>query len=158
MTRKLASRASNQPLPASSVNFRDIETLIPYARNARTHSDAQVAQIAASILEFGWTNPVLADEDGIVAGHGRLLAARQAPGQAVYDPFSGSGTTIIAAEMTGRACCAIELNPAYVDVAVTRWEQFTGKAAVLEGDARTFAEVLAERTPAGKIKAVAHGA
>jgi ParB-like chromosome segregation protein Spo0J len=50
--------------------------LIPYARNARTHSDQQVAQIAASIREFGFTNPVLIDEeDGIIAGYGRVLAA-----------------------------------------------------------------------------------
>ncbi|WP_395007301.1 site-specific DNA-methyltransferase [Undibacterium sp.] len=54
-----------------------IETLIPYARNSRTHSDAQVAQIAASIKEFGFTNPVLIDADGgIIAGHGRVMAAR----------------------------------------------------------------------------------
>jgi ParB-like chromosome segregation protein Spo0J len=52
--------------------------LIPYARNARTHSPAQVAQIAASIREFGFTNPILVDGDrGVIAGHGRLLAARQ---------------------------------------------------------------------------------
>ena len=51
--------------------------LIPYARNARTHSEAQVAQIAGSIREFGFTNPVLIDaEDGIIAGHGRVMAAR----------------------------------------------------------------------------------
>ncbi len=55
-----------------------IEKLIPYARNARTHSEAQVAQIAASIKEFGFTNPVLIDaEDGIIAGHGRVLAAQK---------------------------------------------------------------------------------
>jgi len=55
-----------------------VADLIPYARNARTHSDAQVAQIAASIREFGFTNPVLIDaEDGIIAGHGRVLAARK---------------------------------------------------------------------------------
>ena len=60
------------------VEHRRVEDLIPYARNSRTHSDAQVAQIAASIREFGWTNPVLIDgEGGIIAGHGRLLAARQ---------------------------------------------------------------------------------
>ncbi len=47
-------------------------------------------------------------------------------GQAVYEPFCGSGTTIIAAEMSGRACHAVELSPAYVDVAVTRWQNFTG--------------------------------
>ena len=52
--------------------------LIPYARNARTHSDAQIAQIAASIKEFGWTNPILVDgEKGLIAGHGRLAAARK---------------------------------------------------------------------------------
>lgn len=54
-----------------------IDALIPYARNARTHSEAQVAQLAAAIREFGWTNPVLVDESGgIIAGHGRVLAAR----------------------------------------------------------------------------------
>ncbi len=56
----------------------EIEKLIPYARNARTHSDEQIAQIAASIKEFGWTNPILIDEkSGIIAGHGRLAAARK---------------------------------------------------------------------------------
>lgn len=61
-----------------AIEHRSIECLIPYVRNARTHSDAQVAQIAASIREFGWTNPVLVDGDnGVVAGHGRLLAARK---------------------------------------------------------------------------------
>jgi ParB-like chromosome segregation protein Spo0J len=60
------------------VEYRPLENLIPYARNARTHSDAQVAQIAASIKEFGWTNPVLVDGDnGVIAGHGRLLASRK---------------------------------------------------------------------------------
>ena len=55
-----------------------LDSLIPYARNSRTHSDAQVAQIAASIREFGFTNPVLIDEaGGIIAGHGRVLGARQ---------------------------------------------------------------------------------
>src|SRR5216684_1649434 len=61
-----------------SVEWREISTLIPYARNARTHSEAQIAQIAGSIREFGFTNPVLIDPDGgIIAGHGRVLAARQ---------------------------------------------------------------------------------
>jgi len=55
-----------------------VEALIPYAKNSRTHSDAQVAQIAASIKEFGWTNPILVDgTKGIIAGHGRLMAARK---------------------------------------------------------------------------------
>src|SRR6202040_1486608 len=60
------------------VVWRGIEALIPYARNARTHADAQIAQIAGSIREFGFTNPVLIDEEGgIIAGHGRVLGARQ---------------------------------------------------------------------------------
>jgi hypothetical protein len=61
-----------------AIEWREISTLIPYARNARTHSDAQIAEIAGSIREFGFTNPVLIDpEGGIIAGHGRVLAARQ---------------------------------------------------------------------------------
>ena len=75
----------------------------------------------------------------------RPIVNNSSPGQAVYEPFCGSGTTIIAAEITGRACHAIEINPAYVDVAVTRWQAFTGKEAVLEGTDRSFAEVGAER-------------
>jgi DNA modification methylase len=60
------------------INQRKVEDLIPYVRNSRTHSDAQVAQIAASIKEFGWTNPILIDGDnGVIAGHGRLMAARK---------------------------------------------------------------------------------
>ncbi|MCA9396577.1 MAG: ParB N-terminal domain-containing protein, partial [Candidatus Omnitrophica bacterium] len=60
------------------IEYRSLDELIPYANNARTHSDAQVAQIAASIAEFGFVNPVLVDEDGVlIAGHGRLMAARQ---------------------------------------------------------------------------------
>ena len=62
--------------PADHVERRAVATLIPYARNARTHSDAQVAQLAGSIREWGWTTPVLIDEtSGIIAGHGRVLAA-----------------------------------------------------------------------------------
>ncbi len=64
--------------PADRVERRPIDALIPYARNARTHSDAQIAQIAASMIEWGWTNPVLIGQDGqILAGHGRVLAARK---------------------------------------------------------------------------------
>ena len=60
------------------IQRRQVSALIPYIRNARTHSPEQIAQIAASIREFGWTNPVLVDgENGIIAGHGRVLAARK---------------------------------------------------------------------------------
>jgi DNA modification methylase len=80
----------------------------------------------------------------------RPIENNSSPGQAVYEPFSGSGTTIIAAEMTGRCCHAIELNPAYVDVAVKRWQDFTGQTAVLDGDGRAFVEVAAERVGGGE--------
>lgn len=64
--------------PADKVEKWSIDKLIPYARNSRTHSDEQVSQIAASIKEWGWTTPVLVDEDGsIIAGHGRIQAARR---------------------------------------------------------------------------------
>ena len=60
----------------SKIESVEIDRLIPYARNSRTHDEAQVAQIAGSIREFGFTNPVLIDgENGIIAGHGRVLAA-----------------------------------------------------------------------------------
>ena len=60
------------------IDWRSVDDLIPYARNSRTHSKDQVAQIAASIREFGWTNPILVDGDGtIIAGHGRVMAARK---------------------------------------------------------------------------------
>ena len=68
MTPKIPERLERLPL----------ERLIPYANNSRTHSEEQVAQIAASIREFGFTNPILIDEaDGIIAGHGRLAAAKE---------------------------------------------------------------------------------
>ena len=70
--------ADGRAWPADKVERRDIETLIPYARNSRTHSDAQITQIAASIKEWGFTNPILVDTDNeIIAGHGRLLAAKK---------------------------------------------------------------------------------
>jgi DNA modification methylase len=75
----------------------------------------------------------------------RPIETNSSPGQAVYEPFCGSGTTIIAAEMTGRACHAIELSPAYVDVSVQRWQAFTGEQAVLEGEHASFAAVSASR-------------
>jgi len=75
----------------------------------------------------------------------RPIENNSSPGQAVYEPFSGSGTTIIAAEITGRVCHAIELNPLYVDVAIRRWQAFTGEKARLEGTGKTFGDVAAER-------------
>lgn len=101
-------------------------------------------------------NPMGGKAEDMTSGHGtqkpiecmkRPIENNSSAGQAVYEPFSGSGTTIIAAEMTGRICHAIELSPAYVDVAVTRWERFTGQQATLEADGRTFDEIAASRAP-----------
>ena len=66
-------------------------------------------------------------------------------GELVYDPFLGSGTTLIAAEMTGRVCCGLELDPKYVDVIIERWQELTGKEAVLEGLSATFQQVQSQR-------------
>ena len=70
----------------------------------------------------------------------RPIENNSKPGDGVYEPFSGSGTTIIAAEQTGRRCYAMELSPNYVDVAVRRWQNFTGKRAVLESTGHPFPE------------------
>jgi DNA modification methylase len=80
----------------------------------------------------------------------RPIENNSSPGQAIYEPFCGSGTTIIAAEISGRICCAIELMAQYVDVAVERWQAFTGGQAILEGEGRPFPAVAAERRPAGR--------
>ncbi|CUH39330.1 Modification methylase DpnIIB [Jannaschia seosinensis] len=75
----------------------------------------------------------------------RPILNNSSPGQADYEPFMGSGTTLIAAETTGRVCYGIELYPAYVDVAVQRWQTFTGQQATLIGDGRSFDDVLSAR-------------
>jgi DNA modification methylase len=66
-------------------------------------------------------------------------------GELVYDPFLGSGTTLAAAELTGRVCLGMEIDPKYVDVVVERWQTLTGKKATLEGDGRTFDAIARDR-------------
>jgi DNA modification methylase len=66
-------------------------------------------------------------------------------GELVYDPFLGSGTTLIAAETTGRICCGLELDPKYVDVIIARWQQASGKTATLDSSGATFEQVQSER-------------
>jgi DNA modification methylase len=68
------------------------------------------------------------------------------PGEFVYEPFLGSGTTLAAAEVTQRVCCGLELDPKYVDVVVERWQGLTGKKATLEGDGRSFEAIAEERS------------
>ena len=97
-----------------------------------------------------WNIPAR-DDSG--TGHGtqkpvecmkRPIENNSKPGDAVYEPFSGSGTTIISCELTQRRCYAVELSPAYVDLAVRRWEAFTGREAVLSGDGRTFSQLATQ--------------
>lgn len=75
----------------------------------------------------------------------RPIRNNSAKGDRIYEPFSGSGTTIMAAHLNGRICHAIELDPKYVDVAVTRWSEYTGEAAVHADTGQSFADVKAER-------------
>lgn len=106
---------------------------------ASWHGDRKQSTVwdVANALFQGKGNQDSADK--FKSGHGtqkpvecmrRPIVNHTNPGQAVYDPFVGSGTTIIAAESTGRICYAMDIDPIYVDVAVKRWEEFTGKQAV----------------------------
>jgi len=77
----------------------------------------------------------------------RPMLNNSSPGQAVYEPFCGSGTTLVAAETTGRICYAVELDLAYVDVAVQRWQAFTSEVAVLSETDITFDAATIEWAP-----------
>jgi DNA modification methylase len=70
----------------------------------------------------------------------RPIVNNSRPSQLVYDPFLGSGTTLIAAEMTGRICCGLEISPAYVDVILRRWQDFTGRSAIHQTSGQSFDE------------------
>lgn len=137
-----------------------LDRLIPYARNARTHSDEQVVQIAASIVEFGWTNPILVDGQGnkargIETEHPAVFPIKLAAfametwgeeGDLVYEPFSGSGTTIVAGQNTGRRVRAMELATEYVDVAILRWRELFPEMPVIHAETgQTFEAVVLAR-------------
>jgi len=81
----------------------------------------------------------------------RPILNNSSPGQAIYKPFLGSGTMLIAAQTSGRTCFAIELDPLYVDVAIKRWQAFTGEQATLLADGRAFEAVAAERMNAAGV-------
>jgi ParB-like chromosome segregation protein Spo0J/DNA modification methylase len=104
----------------------------------------------ANLNPFGGNS----DKENEVTGHGtqkpvelmrRPILNHTQAGEAVYDPFLGSGSSLIAAESTRRVCYGIDIDPKYIDVAVVRWQRFTGRQAVLDGDGRTFGEVAQER-------------
>ena len=73
------------------------------------------------------------------------IANHSLRGEVIYDPFLGSGTSLIAAERLKRVCCGVEKVPHFVDVAVIRWQEFAGHKATLDGDGRTFDEIARER-------------
>jgi DNA modification methylase len=101
-------------------------------------------------------NPIGGATDDAVTGHGtqkpvelmrRPILNHTERGGVIYDPFLGSGTTLIAAELTERVCCGLDIDQRYVDVIVKRWQQLTRKSAVLEVDHHSFDQVAAERIP-----------
>lgn len=103
-----------------------VADLIPYARNSRTHNEEQIAQIMASIKEFGFTNPILIGGDNvIIAGHGRLLAAQRLGLKEVPVIRLPDLTE------TQRKARLMELDPKFCDVIVKRWDEYTGKKAQL---------------------------
>jgi DNA modification methylase len=77
----------------------------------------------------------------------RPIVNNSRPGELVYDPFLGSGTSLIAAEMTGRICCGLEISPAYVDVIVRRWQAFTGRSAIHQASGQSFDERAGTQGP-----------
>jgi ParB-like chromosome segregation protein Spo0J len=112
--------------------MRPVAELIPYARNSRVHSEQQVSQIAASIKEWGWTVPVLVDDDGvIIAGHCRVMAAQKLGIESV-PCMVASGWS----DAQKRAYVIADNR--LTEIAV--WDD-----AILDGDGRTFSEIKAER-------------
>jgi DNA modification methylase len=108
----------------------------------------------STVWEVPNLNPFGGSQEEPKTGHGtqkpvevvrRPILNNTRQKEIVYDPFLGSGTTLIAAELTGRICHGLEIVPHYCDVIVTRWQDLTGNKAVLEGDGRTFEQVAEER-------------
>jgi DNA modification methylase len=104
-----------------------------------------------------WQIAMVGAEDDAETVHGtqkplecmrRPIVNNSVAGDAIYDPFLGSGTTLIAAELTGRVCVAMEIDPRYCDVAIERWQRLTGSAAILDGDGRSFADLKDQRVAA----------
>src|SRR6266404_3856397 len=120
-----------------------------YAVRAGKASHWQSDRTQTTVWEVAGMNPYGNRQREQSWGHGtqkpvecmrRPIVNNSRPGQAIYDPFLGSGTSLIAAEMTGRICYGLELNPAYVDVIVRRWQVFTGRAAMHHASGQSFDE------------------
>jgi DNA modification methylase len=124
-----------------------------YAVRAGKASHWQGDRTQTTVWEIANNNPFGSHHREQSWGHGtqkpvecmrRPIVNNSRPGQAIYDPFLGSGTTMIAAEMTGRVCLGLELNPAYVDVVVRRWQLFTGRTARHQVSGQPFDERAAQ--------------
>jgi DNA modification methylase len=125
-----------------------------YAVRKGRRSNWRGDRTQSTIWQVQNLNPIGGDRNEKATGHGtqkpvelmrRPILNHTERGAAVYDPFLGSGTTMMAAELTDRICYGIDIDPRYIDVAVIRWQDFTGRPATLEGDGRTFEQVKAER-------------
>jgi DNA modification methylase len=125
-----------------------------YAVREGKTSHWQADRTQTTVWEIANNNPFGNRQREQSWGHGtqkpvecmrRPIAHNSQPGQAIYDPFLGSGTSLIAAEMTGRVCYGVELNPAYVDVVVRRWQGFTGRAAIHQASGQSFDERAASQ-------------
>jgi DNA modification methylase len=120
-----------------------------YAVRAGKTSRWQGDRTQTTVWQIASNNPFGNQQREHSWGHGtqkpvecmrRPIANNSRPGQAIYDPFLGSGTSLIAAEMSGRICYGLELSPAYVDVIVQRWQIFTGRAARHQASGQSFDE------------------
>src|SRR5258707_1224907 len=127
------------------------ETCWYAVREGRT-SHWQGDRTQATVWEIANNNPYGSQQREQSWGHGtqkpvecmrRPIVNNSRPGQAIYDPFLGSGTSLIAAEMTGRICYGLELDPAYVDVIVRRWQLFTGRRAIHQASGQSFDQLAA---------------
>jgi DNA modification methylase len=126
------------------------ESLIVFKMGKRPHFDPSDKKEIRTWQENVWEiNKVIGSQQKKI-GHPaiypveisyRSIKSYSKKGEYIYEPFSGSGTTIIAAEQTGRRCYAMEISPQYVDVAVKRWQDFTGKDAVLESNSKNFNDI-----------------
>ena len=111
----------------------------------------------STVWQLANLNPFGGNSEEPVTGHGtqkpvelmrRPILNHTEPGDSVYDPFLGSGTTLVAAEMTGRSCFGLDIDPRYADVVVRRWQELTGKTAILESEQKAFADVESCRNSA----------
>jgi DNA modification methylase len=125
-----------------------------YAVRKGKRSNWRGDRTQSTIWEVPNLNPMGGDRNEKATGHGtqkpvelmrRPIVNHTKRGDVVYDPFLGSGTTMMAAELTDRTCYGIDIDPRYIDVSILRWENFNDNDATLEADGRTFEQVKAER-------------